>query len=69
MSEFSVWVIMQNRKLGVEKPRKILSEVSKISENSEFFTSPALSYFSSHTFHQILHEMMNIHAIDHAQVN
>ena len=39
ISEFSVLGIVQNGKLGGEKPRKTVSEIS---ENSEFSTSPYL---------------------------
>ena len=39
ISELSVLGIVQNGKLGVENLGKIFSEVSEISENSEFSTS------------------------------
>ena len=39
ISEFSVLGMVQNGKLGVENLGKIFSEVSEISENSEFSTS------------------------------
>ena len=39
-SEFLVWGIVQNGKIGVETSENWFSEVSEFSENSEFSTSP-----------------------------